>query len=155
MTHQVVPKLSIQGLCNSHTGPESIVWEQPDMSPCTTVAAHQHVYHGVDSDCMRQLSNRFCLCRPSQSVGLVLPTLAMALFPTAALNFPQVHIHLRQPPAAPSKCQPKWLHNHTYLCLLDYEHLWTKETYQISHLPLFPWCCLEVACNKYVFQKYA
>ena len=34
MTHQVVPKLSIRGLCNSHTGPESRVWEQPDVSPC-------------------------------------------------------------------------------------------------------------------------
>ena len=35
VTHQVVPKLSIQGLCNSHTGPESRVWEQLDVSPCT------------------------------------------------------------------------------------------------------------------------
>ena len=34
VTHQVVPKLSIHGLCNSHTGPESRVWEQPDVSPC-------------------------------------------------------------------------------------------------------------------------
>ena len=33
--HQDVPKLSIQGLCNSHTGPESVAWEQPDVSPCT------------------------------------------------------------------------------------------------------------------------
>ena len=35
VTHQVVPYLSNQGLCNSHTGPESRVWEQPDVSPCT------------------------------------------------------------------------------------------------------------------------
>ena len=35
VTHQVVPKLSIQGLCNSHTGPESRVWEQLDVTPCT------------------------------------------------------------------------------------------------------------------------
>ena len=37
MTHQVVPKLSIQGQFYNHTGPESRVWEQPDVSvsPCT------------------------------------------------------------------------------------------------------------------------
>ena len=37
VTHQVVPKLFIQGLCNSHTGPELRVWEQSDVSPCTAV----------------------------------------------------------------------------------------------------------------------
>ena len=30
VTHQVVPKLSAQGLFNSHNSPESRVWEQPD-----------------------------------------------------------------------------------------------------------------------------
>ena len=37
MTRQVVPKLSIQGQFKSHSGPESRVWEQPDVAPCTTV----------------------------------------------------------------------------------------------------------------------
>ena len=36
-THQVVPKLSIEGICNSHTGPESRVWEQLDASPCKSL----------------------------------------------------------------------------------------------------------------------
>ena len=34
VTYQVVPKLPIQGLSNSHNGPEPRVWEQPDLSPC-------------------------------------------------------------------------------------------------------------------------
>ena len=33
VTHQVVFKLSIQGHYNNHIGPESRVWEQPDVSP--------------------------------------------------------------------------------------------------------------------------
>ena len=33
-THQVVLKLSLQGLCNSYNSPEPRVWEQPDVSPC-------------------------------------------------------------------------------------------------------------------------
>ena len=33
MTHQVVPKPSIQGLCYSHNGPDLRVREQPDVSP--------------------------------------------------------------------------------------------------------------------------
>ena len=37
VTHQVVPKLSIQGLCNNHTGPELRVWEQPELSPCSNL----------------------------------------------------------------------------------------------------------------------
>ena len=36
VTHQVVPKLLIQGQCKSHSGLESRVWEQPDVSPCTS-----------------------------------------------------------------------------------------------------------------------
>ena len=39
VTHQVVPKLSIQSLSNSHTSPESRVWEQPDVSPSTVFLA--------------------------------------------------------------------------------------------------------------------
>ena len=36
VTHQVVPKLSIQGQCKSHSSPESRVWEQTDVSPGIT-----------------------------------------------------------------------------------------------------------------------
>ena len=35
VTRQVVPKLFIQGLCNSHTDPESRLWEQSDVEPRT------------------------------------------------------------------------------------------------------------------------
>ena len=35
MTHQVVPKLSIQGRYGCYIGPEYRDWEQPDVSPCT------------------------------------------------------------------------------------------------------------------------
>ena len=31
MTHQVVPKLFIQGQCKIHSGPESRNWEQPEL----------------------------------------------------------------------------------------------------------------------------
>ena len=34
VTHQVVSKLSIQGLYCCYIGPESRVWEQPDVSSC-------------------------------------------------------------------------------------------------------------------------
>ena len=34
MTHQVVPKLLIQGPYGFYIGPELIVWEQPYVSPC-------------------------------------------------------------------------------------------------------------------------
>ena len=37
VTHQVVPKLFIQGLCNIHTCPESRVREQPVVSACTFI----------------------------------------------------------------------------------------------------------------------
>ena len=37
VTHQVVCKLSIQGLCNIHKGPEPRLWDQPDVSPCRAV----------------------------------------------------------------------------------------------------------------------
>ena len=35
VTNQVVPKLSIQGQFKSHSGPETRVWEQSYVSPCT------------------------------------------------------------------------------------------------------------------------
>ena len=37
VTHLVVPKLSIQGLFNSHNSPEPRAWEQPDVSPCRMI----------------------------------------------------------------------------------------------------------------------
>ena len=50
VTHRDVPKLSIQGLCNSHTGPELRVWEQPNVSLCigitywTLLQCHSDIY---------------------------------------------------------------------------------------------------------------
>ena len=40
MTHQVVLKLSVQGRYGCYKGPESRVWEQPDVAPCTHVGFH-------------------------------------------------------------------------------------------------------------------